>query len=161
MPQLQVGAKAPDFELKSSAGETVRLSEALKTHPWMVLAFFPAAFSPVCSDEMSLFQESLQDLQELDAGVLGISVDNWYTQKAFAEQRGLRFPLLSDFHPRGEVAAKYGVIGEDGMAERALFIVDREGAIQYKFISERRVNPGVDRIFDRLEELRGERKRAA
>lgn len=159
---LQVGEHAPDFELKSSAGEMVRFSDELKKRKWVVLTFFPAAFSSVCSDEMSVFQEALKDFQELGAGVLGISVDNWYSLQAFAEQRGLQFPLLSDFQPRGDVAGRYGVLGDDGTADRALFIVDQNGTVQYSYVSERRVNPGVDRVFDRLEELKeGKAKQAA
>jgi len=153
MPALQVGEKAPDFELKDTQGNTVRLSDLLKEGKLVILAFYPAAFSPVCGDEMSLYQETQDEFERLGAQVVGISVDNWWSVAAFAKARGITFPLLSDFHPKGAVAAKYGVLRDDGVAERALFIIDPQGVIRYSYVSPILENPGADRVIEALEQV--------
>lgn len=157
---LRVGDKAPDFELKSNTGETVRLSDLLQQRKYLVVVFFPAAFSPVCTDEVNLFQETISELQGLGAGVIGISVDNHWSLGEFAKRQGLKFPLLSDFHPKGKVAEQFGAMQETGAAARALFIVDRDRTVRYSYVSDPAVNPGVGRVLDRLEELE-EKKEAA
>jgi len=153
MPALQVGEKAPNFELKNAEGNTVRLSNLLKEGKLVILAFYPAAFSPVCGDEMSLYQETQDEFERLGAQVVGISVDNWWSVAAFAKARGITFPLLSDFHPKGAVAAKYGVLRDDGVAERALFIIDPQGVIRYSYVSPILENPGADRVIEALEQV--------
>jgi len=157
MAALEVGAKAPDFELKDTEGKSVRLSELLKDGKPVILAFYPAAFSPPCGDEMSLFQEAQDEFARLDAKIVGISVDNYWSIAAFAKAKGITFPMLSDFHPKGAVAAKYGVMRDDGIAERALFIVDPKGVIRYSYVSPILQNPGADRLIEELEKMRAAR----
>jgi len=157
MAALEVGAKAPDFELKDTEGKSVRLSDLLKDGKPVIVAFYPAAFSPVCGDEMSLFQEAQDEFARLDAKVVGISVDNYWSIAAFAKAKGITFPMLSDFHPKGSVAAKYGVMRDDGITERALFIIDPKGVIRYSYVSPILQNPGADRLIDELEKMRAAR----
>jgi len=154
MAALEVGAKAPDFELKDTAGNAVRLSDLLREGKPVILAFYPAAFSPVCGDEMSLYQETRDEFERLGAKVVGISVDNTWSLAAFAKAQGITFPLLSDFHPKGEGARKYGVMRDDGITERALFIIDPDGIVRYSYVSPILENPGGDRLLDALEEMR-------
>jgi peroxiredoxin len=131
----------------------VRLSDLLKDGKPVILAFYPAAFSPVCGDEMSLYQEVRDEFERLNAKIVGISVDNYWSVAAFAKAKGITFPLLSDFHPKGAVAQKYGVMRDDGIAERALFIIDPQGIIRYSYVSPILQNPGADRLLDELEKL--------
>ncbi|HUT73575.1 MAG TPA: redoxin domain-containing protein [Armatimonadota bacterium] len=153
MSALQVGARAPDFELKATGDTTVRLSELLKQGKHVVIAFYPAAFSPVCGDELSLFQEARDEFARLNAQVIAISVDNVWSADAFAQAKGIAFPLLADFHPKGAVAEKFGVMRDDGIAERALFIIDPRGVIRYSYVSPVAENPGADRLLDALEQM--------
>ena len=153
MTGTEVGAKAPDFELKATGGEVVVLSDLLGDREYLIIAFYPAAWSPVCGDEMSLFQEFLDEFQRLGADVVGISVDNTWSIEAWAESKGISFPLLSDFHPKGAVAAKYGVMRDDGLSERALFIVDATGVIRYRYVSPLTENPGVGGVLEALESM--------
>ncbi len=155
MAAVSLMTKAPDFELPGTGGRTYRLSDMLKEGKPVILAFFPAAFSSVCTSEMSLFQEVLPEFERLGARILGISVDNKHGLDAWAKSLGLTYPLLSDFHPKGEVAQKYGVMRDDGVAERALFIVDPEGAIRYSYVSPAKENPGADRLLEELEKISG------
>jgi peroxiredoxin len=157
MAALEEGAKAPDFTLEGSSGRFT-LSEALKKHRFVMLSFFPLAFSPVCTDEMAVFQEVQDEFERLGAITVGISVDSGYVQAEFARKNNITFPLLADFHPKGAVARKYGVMRDDGIAERALFIVDSGGVIRYSYVSELRVNPGADRLLEKLEELEGKER---
>ncbi len=153
---LRVGDRAPDFTLKSDTGEMVRLSEELQKHEYVLLAFFPAAFSSVCTNEMNVFEEALGELNTMGAGVVGVSSDGAHALREFKARNGLEFPLLSDFHPQGAVAAKYGVLGEDGTADRVLFLVDRNRTVQFVQDEGRGTNPGVGQVMDKLEELSGE-----
>jgi peroxiredoxin len=155
MAALEVGAKAPDFTLEGTPEQPFQLLEAIKQTRFVVLAFYPLAFSPVCTDELNLFQEVLEEFQRLGAQVVGISVDSKYSQGAFAKANAITFPLLADFHPKGAVAAQYGVMRDDGVAERALFIVGSEMVVRYSFVSELRKNPGADRLLDALEGMQG------
>ena len=126
---VAVGSKAPDFTLTNQDREAVTLS-ALQGKP-VVLAFFPAAFSSVCTKELCTFKDSMARLGQANAQVFGISVDTFFTLKAFQDQQKLTFPLLSDFSKR-KVAQDYGVLMPDlGIANRATFVVDKEGKIQY------------------------------
>ncbi len=156
MAALEVGTKAPDFELKAAQGDNVRLSDLLAEGRYVILAFYPAAWSPTCGDEMTLFQEFLNEFEALNAKLVGISVDNVWAVQAWAESKGITFPLLCDFHTKGAVAEQYGVMRDDGVTERALFVVDPEGTIRYSYVSPITENPGVDCLFDVLEELEGE-----
>jgi peroxiredoxin len=151
---LPAGTPAPDFTLHCTPDQTLSLSE-LRGRP-VVLAFYPADWSPVCGDEMALFNAVLPDLQEHDAEVIGISVDGVWCHAAFAGDRHLHFPLLADFEPKGAVARRYGAYREsDGVTERALFVIDRGGVIRWSFLSPIGVNPGADGVLKALESLEG------
>lgn len=153
MAALGVGAKAPDFELDGSPGMT-KLSEVLAKHDYVVLAFFPAAFSSVCTEELNVLQEAKAEFAKLGAQVVAVSSDGRWTQLAFAKQGGLEFPVLADFHPQGAVAKEYGVLRDGGTSERALFIIAKDGVIRYSYVSEPARNPGVDRLLEALEKLK-------
>lgn len=131
---LSVGTEAPDFELPDADGTLVRLSE-LRGRP-VVLAFYPLDWSPGCSRQLDLYQQELDEFTRRGVGIVGISVDSIYSHRAWAAVRGITFPLLADFHPKGEVAKRYGVWREtDGFSERALFVVDGDGVIRYAHVS--------------------------
>jgi peroxiredoxin len=149
---LPAGTPAPDFSLHSTPDQAVSLSE-FKGRP-VIVAFYPADWSPVCSDQMALYNEILDEFGRFDAELLGISVDGIWCHLAFAHDRKLHFPLLSDFEPKGEVARRYGVYRDhDGTSERALFVVDREGIVSWSYCSPVGVNPGADGILRALEAL--------
>jgi peroxiredoxin len=149
---LTVGARAPDFELRSTPDQTLSLS-ALRGRP-VVLVFYPEDWSPVCSDQLALYQELKPEFDRFDAQLVGISVDGIWCHLAFAKDRHLHFPLLADFEPKGEVARTYGVYREtDGTSERALYVLDRDGLVRWSFVSPVGVNPGADGILRALEAL--------
>lgn len=149
---LPAGAPAPDFTLHSTPDQKLSLSE-LRGRP-VVLAFYPADWSPVCGDEVALFNAVLPDLQELGAEMLGISVDGVWCHAAFARARNLHYPLLADFEPKGAVARQYGAYREkDGVCERALFVIDDKGTIAWSYLSPIGVNPGADGVLRALESL--------
>nr|WP_226987252.1 peroxiredoxin [Candidatus Nitrososphaera evergladensis] len=149
---LQPGTRAPDFTLRSTPDKTVSLGE-FRSRP-VILAFYPADFSPVCGDEMALFNEILPEFNRFNAQLLGISVDNIWSHLAFSKARNLGFPLLSDFNPKGSVAQQYGVYRQgDGTAERALFVIDGDGVIRWSYVSPIGVNPGANGILAALESL--------
>ena len=129
---LKVGDEAPDFELRSHRGGTVRLSK-FRGRKNVVVAFHPLAFTPVCATQMTNYQTALPALDAADTVVVGISVDAQPAKTAWAQTLGpIEFDLLSDFHPQGEVARKYGVFREkDGISERAVFLVDKRGRIAW------------------------------
>ena len=152
---LPGGTTAPDFALKSTPDQTVRLSE-FRGQP-VVLVFYPADWSPVCGDQVGLYNEMLSEFQELGAEILGISVDGVWCHAAFARDRKLHFPLLADFEPKGEVARRYGVYRpSDGTSERALFVINTAGIIHWGYVSPVGVNPGAAGILSALEELQGQ-----
>ena len=152
---LTAGTPAPDFTLHSTPDQSVTLSE-FRGRP-VVLAFYPADFSPVCGDEMALFNELLPEFQRYNAELIGISVDNVWSHLAFAKDRGLRFPLLADFEPKGAVARAYGVYrAQDGTAGRALFVLNRDGVVRWSLLSPVGVNPGADGVLAALDGLAGE-----
>jgi len=153
MTALESGSRSRDFELTTARGDIVKLSDLLEEGKYVILAFYPAAWSPVCGDEMTLFQEFLDEFEALNAKLVGISVDNVWAVQAWAESKGITFPLLCDFHPKGAVAEQYGVMRDDGVTERALFVVDPEGTLRYSYVSPIAENPGVDRLLDVLEKL--------
>ena len=149
---LAEGAEAPEFCLKSTPDQAVRLNE-FRGQP-VVLAFYPADWSPVCGDQMTLYNEILPEFQNLGAELLGISVDGVWCHSAFAKDRKLHFPLLSDFEPKGAVARSYGVYREsDGVSDRALFVLDGNGIIRWSYVSPIGVNPGAAGILSALEGL--------
>src|SRR6478672_4693656 len=149
---LPPGTEAPEFRLPSTPDQTVSLSE-FRGQP-LILAFYPEDWSPVCSDQMGLYQELLPEFQKFDAELLGISVDGIWSHLAFAKDRNLHFPLLADFEPKGEIARAYGVYrAQDGTSERALFVIDPAGVVSWSYVSPTEVNPGADGILLALEEL--------
>jgi peroxiredoxin len=120
----------------------------------VILAFYPADWSPVCGDEVTLYNEVLSEFQRFGAELLGISVDGVWCHQAFAKQRKLQFPLLADFEPKGAVARAYGVYrAADGYTERALFVIDGTGIVRWSYVSPIDVNPGADGILRALDAL--------
>lgn len=151
-PMPAIGEPAPDFTLHSTPDQTVSLSQ-LRGHP-VVLAFYPADWSPVCGDQMSLYNELLSEFRRFHAAVIGISVDGPWCHAAFALDRKLHFPLLSDFEPKGAVSRSYGVYQlPEGISERALFVIDAEGIVRWSYVSPSGINPGADGILEALEKL--------
>jgi peroxiredoxin len=149
---LAAGQKAPDFALRTLPDKRVRLSSFLGRP--VILVFYPADWSPVCGDQLALYNELSDEWRKHDAVLLAISVDNTWCHVAYAKDRKLRFALLSDFEPKGEVARRYGAYdSEDGEAARALFVIDRDGMIAWSYLSPSEVNPGADGILDALEAL--------
>jgi peroxiredoxin len=157
---LAPGSEAPDFTLRSTPDQWLTLSE-FHGQP-VVLAFYPADWSPVCGDQMALYNEMLKEFHDLGAELIGISVDGAWCHAAFARDRKLHFPLLADFEPKGEVARRYGVYRDkDGISERALFVIDAEGKVHWSFVSPIGVNPGADGILSALEDLQNKQATAA
>ena len=155
---LPAGLPAPDFELHSTPDQKVCLHEFLG-HP-VILAFYPADWSPVCGDQMALYNEILPEFQRFNAELLGISVDGIWCHLSFAKSRNLRFPLLSDFEPKGAVASTYGAYrAQDGTSERALFVIDGGGTIRWSYLSPVGINPGADGILSALENFCGDDRR--
>jgi peroxiredoxin len=149
---LIAGTPAPEFTLHVTPDQTLSLSE-LRGKP-VILAFYPADWSPVCGDQMALYNEILPEFQKYQAELLGISVDGVWCHAAFAKDRHLHFPLLADFEPKGAVAQMYGVYRKsDGVCERALFVIDKNGVITWSYVSPIAVNPGADGILQALEDL--------
>ena len=153
---VDVGSKAPDFTLMNQDREPVTLSQQ-RGRP-VVLAFFPAAFSSVCTKELCTFQDALAQLNDVNAAVYGISVDTFFTLKAFHDQQKLSFPLLSDFNK--QVIRDYGVFNEDmiglkGIAKRSVFVLDKDGVVRHReVLDDARNEPDYDRVFAALEGLR-------
>jgi peroxiredoxin len=149
---LRAGVPAPDFALPSGPDTTIRLADLRGRIA--ILVFYPADWSPVCGDELALFNELLPDFRRYGAELLGISVDGVWCHQAYAKARHLGFPLLADFEPKGVVSRAYGAYRDrDGFSERALFVVDPEGIIRWSYLSPVNVNPGADGILRALEAL--------
>jgi len=150
-----VGSKAPDFTLMNENREPVTLSSQ-KGHP-VVLAFFPAAFSGVCTKELCTFRDSMAKLNNAKAQVYGISVDTFFTLAAFKKDQNLNFPLLSDFNK--DVIRAYGAFNEDmiglkGIAKRSTFVIDGEGIVRHaEVLDDARNEPNYDKVFDTLAKL--------
>lgn len=165
MTALTAGTKAPAFSLLASSHDSgeqqVRLTEQdFKGQP-LILAFYPADWSPVCGDQMALYNAVLPEFERLGATLLGISVDGAFCHQAFARDRKLAFQLAADFEPKGKMARDYGVYRAiDGTTERALFVIDGDGVIRWSFVSPIDVNPGADGILRALESLRTESDQA-
>jgi len=149
---LPAGTPAPDFTLPVTPDQKLSLQE-LRGQP-VILTFYPADWSPVCGDQMALYNEILPEFQKFGAQLMGLSVDGVWCHRAFAEARQLHFPLLSDFEPKGAVASSYGAYRTaDGVSERALFVIDKTGIITWSYCSPIAVNPGADGILEALEGL--------
>jgi peroxiredoxin len=150
---LAPGTPAPDFRLQVTPDQFLSLEECLGSP--LVLVFYPLDFSPVCTDELAIFNELLPELkQHHGAQIIGISVDSVWCHLAFARDRHLRIPLLADFHPKGEMSRRYNAYREnDGFSERALYVIDSQGKIFWSYISPVGVNPGADGVLDALERL--------
>jgi peroxiredoxin len=149
---LTAGAAAPEFTLHVTPDQTLSLGE-LRGKP-VILAFYPADWSPVCGDQMALYNEVLPEFQKFGAVLLGISVDGSWCHRAFADDRHLHFPLLADFEPKGAVSKQYGAFRDDeGTSERALFLIGADGNIAWSYLSPVAVNPGAEGILDALEKL--------
>lgn len=149
---LQASTPAPELNLPDQDGRSVTLADLRGRTA--VLAFYPADWSPVCGDQMALYNEVLPVLRDHGAELFGISVDSKWCHAAFAENRKLRFRLLADFEPKGAVARRYGAYRDsDGTTERALFVLDPEGIIRWSYLSPIDVNPGADGILEALESI--------
>ena len=149
---LAAGTSAPDFELNCTPDQKLRLSELHGKK--IILAFYPADWSPVCSDELSLYNETLKIFSRHNAQLIGISVDSKWCHLAFSESRKLHFPLLADFEPKGAVSKLYEVYDEkEGESLRALYVLDENGIIRWNYLSPVGLNPGADGILDALEVL--------
>ena len=152
---VDVGAKAPDFTLTNQDRQPVKLSE--QKGKAVVLAFFPAAFSSVCTKELCTFRDSMARLNSAKAQVYGISIDTFFTLKAFQGSQGYNFPLLSDFNK--QAIKDYGVFNEDmiglkGIAKRAVFVIDKDGIVRYKeVLDDARNEPNYDKVFSALASL--------
>jgi peroxiredoxin len=150
---VAVGQPAPDFSLLTTPDQRVALSSFLGQP--VVLVFYPGDWSPVCGDQLALYNELHGEWRKHHAQLLGISVDSTWSHIAYARERRLHFPLLSDFEPKGEVAKRYGAYEyPEGVASRALFVIDRNGQIAWNELAPLGVNPGADGILDALEALR-------
>ena len=146
---LAAGTAAPDFTLRATPDQAISLRD-FRGHA-VVLAFYPADWSPACGDQVALYNEILPEFRRLGAELLGVSVDGSWCHLAFSQERQLHFPLLADFEPKGYVAKLYGVYREnDGTSERALFVIDGKGIIRWSFVSPVGVNPGADGILRAL-----------
>jgi peroxiredoxin len=149
---LTKGTQAPEFTLHVTPDQTLSLNEFAGRR--VILAFYPADWSPVCGDQMTLYNHILPEFRRRGAELLGISVDGAWCHQAFAQDRKLHFALLSDFEPKGAVAKKYGAYrNSDGVCERALFVIDENGTIAWSYSSPLAVNPGADGILDALDAL--------
>lgn len=147
----EVGSPAPEIELAATGGKTIRLSD-FKGHKNVLLVFYPADFSPVCSNQLPGIEEQKAELEELDTQVLGISVDSRWAHEAFARQLGISFPLLADIHRTASRA--YGVLREAAASsERALFVVDKRGILRYRHVNEIREIPALDETLRVLHSL--------
>jgi peroxiredoxin len=155
---LKAGVAAPEFELESAPHKTVKLSD-YRGKP-LIIAFYPNDFSPVCGDQIALYNEVLPEFREYGAEIVGISVDSAWCHAAFSKQKNLHFSLLADFEPKGEVARKFGAYrDQDGTCERALFVIDRVGMIHWSYCSPINVNPGADGILEALDSLKARDQR--
>ncbi len=149
---LAPGTLAPDFELSCTPDQKLKLSELYGKK--IILAFYPADWSPVCSDQMALYNETLKFFSRYNAQLIGISVDSKWCHLAFSENRKLHFPLLADFEPKGAVSKLYEVYDEkEGESQRALYVIDEKGIIHWNYLSPVGINPGADGILNALEEL--------
>lgn len=152
---LPAGSPAPDFTLRTTPDQAITLSE-LRGKP-VVLIFYPADWSPVCTDELAVFNQLLPEFERFDAAIFGISVDGVWCHNAFADARNLGFNLLADFEPKGEVSRAYGAYREkEGTSKRANFVIDGDGVIAWNEVSPTGINPGAGGVLAALEALAGD-----
>lgn len=149
---IEPGQPAPDFTLPNHRGEQVSLSDFKGRR--LMLVFYPADFSPVCSDQLSIYQEVLEQISKAGVQLVGVSVDSSWTHNAFRKQLGLEMPLLSDFHPKGAVSASYGAYRDEwGTTNRSLVLIDEEGIVRWVHESPTPIEiPGANLIFDAIAE---------
>ena len=147
---IEAGTKAPDFALRDQDGTEVTLSDFAGRK--LLLVFYPLDFSPVCTDQLSLYQEVLSEIEAKGARLVGVSVDSAYCHKAFQEHLNLTMPLLADFHPKGAMSSAYGAYREDrGATNRSLVLIDEDGVVEWSFASPSTAEiPGANLIFDAL-----------
>src|SRR5881227_1740323 len=149
---LVAGKKAPNFSLNSTPDQKVSLKD-FRGQP-VILAFYPADWSPVCTDQLSLYAMVMPEFKKFNAELLAISVDNIWSHLAFAKDRKLNFPVLADFEPKGDISRKYGAFKEKiGESARALFVIDGEGIVRWSHLSPDGVNPGAEGILSALDQL--------
>lgn len=149
---LPTGTAAPDFALLATPDQKLKLSDFRGKR--VILAFYPADWSPVCGDQMALYNEMLNYFRKYNAELIGISVDSSWCHMAFSHDRKLHFPLLADFEPKGAVARMYESYDENaGECKRTLYVIDEEGIIRWNYLSPVGINPGADGILDSLEEM--------
>jgi peroxiredoxin len=154
---LAIGTQAPDFSLFTTPDQQIKLSQLKGKR--VVLAFYPADWSPVCGDQMALYNETLKLFHKHNAELIGISVDSKWCHLAFSQDRKFHFPLLADFEPKGAVAKLYDVYDEqEGECQRALYVIDEEGIIRWNYLSPVGINPGADGILDALDEMSNNKK---
>jgi peroxiredoxin len=148
---IEPGTKAPDFTLRDQDLSKVSLSDYEGER--VLLVFYPGDFSPVCSDQLSVYQEVLGEISDRGASLVGISVDGVFVHKAFREQLGLEMPLLADFHPKGRVSEQYGAYQPDkGFNNRSLVLVGPDGSVEWSYASPSDLEiPGANLIFDALD----------
>ena len=152
MKALEAGTLAPDFTLHSTPDQMVGLHDFNGRR--VILAFYPADWSPVCGDQTALYNEVLPEFRKLGADLLGISVDSAWCHAAFVRHQKLHYPLLADFEPKGEISRTYGVyLAEKGTSARALFVIDEDRRVRWSYVSPLGVNPGADGILTALESL--------
>src|SRR3954467_4612457 len=153
---IPAGTRAPSFTLNSTPDKSYSLSD-FKGKP-VVLAFYPADWSPVCGDQIALYNEMMDEFSTYGAQLFGVSVDGVWCHKAFAENRNIHFPLLADFEPKGEVSRRYGAYDpQGGIATRALFVIDGNGVVRWSYLSPIDVNPGADGVLAALEQVSAEK----
>lgn len=147
---ISAGEAAPDFTLPNHKGQQVSLSDLRGNK--LMLVFYPSDFSPVCTDQLSIYQEVLGEITDAGVQLLGVSVDSSWTHNAFRKQLGLDIPLLADFHPKGEMSARYGAYLEEwGTTNRSLVLIDEEGIVRWVHESPTPLEiPGANLIFDAL-----------
>ena len=149
---LATGISAPDFELFCTPDQKLKLSELQGKK--VILAFYPADWSPVCSDELALYNETMKIFSRHNAQIVGISVDSKWCHLAFSQSRKFHFPLLADFEPKGAISKMYEVYDEkEGESLRALYVLDEKGIIRWNYLSPLGINPGADGILNALEDL--------
>lgn len=154
MEPLKAGTPGPEFELNATPDQRMKLSDFRGQR--VILAFYPADWSPVCGDQLALYNELRDEFAKHGAVCIGISVDGAWCHAAFREQRGYKLALLSDFEPKGEVARAYQVYrAKEGVCERALFVIDEQGVIRWAYVSPIGINPGADGILKALENMDG------
>src|SRR5450432_3658718 len=154
---LPIGTQAPNFSLYTTPDQKIDLNQLKGKR--VILAFYPADWSPVCGDQMGLYNETLKLFHKQNAELIGISVDSKWCHLAFSQDRKFHFPLLSDFEPKGAVAKLYDVYDEhEGECERALYVIDEEGVIRWNYLSPVGINPGADGILDALDEMNNSKK---